>query len=60
MCNFSAGLIMGTAIGAAAAMIVCPPDKKDMYRNCCKAGRMMKKANRSISRSMNRAMHNFM
>ena len=56
MKEFAAGIILGTVAGVAAAMIVNPMDKKDMYRNCCKASRMVKKMNRSL----NHALHNFM
>jgi len=56
MKEFAAGIILGTAAGVVAAMIINPMDKKDMYRNCCKANRMVKKMNRSL----NHALHNFM
>ena len=55
MHNFFAGIILGATVGVAASLVVNPMDKKDMYKNCCRASRMMKKMNRSI----NRAMHNF-
>ena len=60
MHNFSAGIIIGAAVGVAVSMVLNPMDKKDMYRNCCKASRMMKKMNRSINHSINKAMNNFM
>lgn len=56
MNNFSAGIILGTVAGIAVSMIINPMDKKSMYRNCCKANRMVKKMNRSL----NNAIHNMM
>lgn len=56
MSNFSTGLFLGAAFGVAVSMVVNPMDKKSMYKNCCKANRMVKKMNRSL----NRKLHNFM
>lgn len=56
MNGFSTGLFVGTIMGVAVSFAINPMDKKDMYKNCCKASRIAKKMNRSI----NRAMHNFM
>ena len=56
MKDFLSGIVLGTVAGVAVSMIVNPMDKKSMYRNCCKANRMVKKMNRSL----NHALHNFM
>lgn len=58
--NFTAGIILGTVAGLGAMLVINPMDKKDMYRNCCKANRIIKKMNRKLNRSINSAMHNFM
>ena len=58
MQNFSAGVILGVAAGVALSMVVNPMDKKDMYKNCCRASRVIKKMNRKLNRSFNNAMHN--
>lgn len=56
MNNFSTGMIFGAVMGMAVSMVVNPMNKRDIYRNCCRANKMMKKMKRSI----NHAAHNFM
>lgn len=52
MSNFSAGMILGTAVGIAVCEAINPISKKDFKKGCCKANRMMKKMNKTIHNMM--------
>lgn len=48
MCNFSAGMAVGTVLGAALIIAVHPMDKKSMKKACRRAGRMVNRVNHTI------------
>lgn len=48
MNNFSAGLAVGTIVGAGLLMAVNPMDAKARRKACRKAGKMMHSINRSM------------
>ncbi len=48
MCNFSAGIAVGTVLGAALIIAVHPMDKKSMKKACRRAGRMVNRVNHTI------------
>ncbi|MBR5156023.1 MAG: hypothetical protein IKW62_06045 [Clostridia bacterium] len=43
MCNFSAGLMVGTIMGASIILAVHPMNKRSMRKAYHRAGRMMNK-----------------
>lgn len=48
MCNFSAGLTIGTIMGAALIIAVHPMNKRSMRKAYHRAGRMVNRVNHAI------------
>ncbi|MDO4744412.1 MAG: hypothetical protein Q4A86_03410 [Clostridia bacterium] len=48
MCNFSAGLMVGTIMGASLILAVHPMNKRSMRRAYHRAGKMMNKVNNTL------------
>ena len=48
MCNFSAGIIVGTVMGAGLILAVHPMNKRSMRRAYRRAGKMMDKFGNTI------------
>lgn len=48
MCNFSLGVMVGTAVGAGLMLAVHPMNKRAMRKAYHRAGRMVNKMNRTI------------
>ena len=48
MCNFSAGFMMGTIMGAGIILAVHPMNKRSMKKAYHRAGRMMNRMGHSL------------
>ncbi len=48
MCNFSAGLMLGTIMGASLILAVHPMNKRSMKKAYYRAGRMMNKMGHNL------------
>lgn len=48
MCNFSAGLVLGTVVGASLIIAVHPMNKRSMRRAYHRAEKLMNRVNNTI------------